>query len=106
MATINLLAGETSLRNIVAAIRALIRGGSNATGVVTLTPNSATTIVPAVNCPPGGHVFLFPATAHAAAEVAAGGLYVASANVVAGQFTINHANNAQADRTFYYVTLG
>jgi hypothetical protein len=106
MATLNIQPGETNLRTIVAAIRALIAGGSNAVGVVTLAPSANSTAVSAVNCSPGAAVFLFPTTAHAAAEVAAGGLYVPQATVVGGQFVIQHANNSQVDRTFFYVTLG
>jgi hypothetical protein len=47
---------------------------------------------------------LFPRTAHAAAELAAGGCYVSA--VGSGSFTLTHANNAQTDRTFSYVCLG
>ena len=56
------------------------------------------------NCAPTAQVFLFPKTAHAAAELAAGGCYVSA--VAAGTFTLTHANNAQTDRTFAYVCLG
>ena len=47
---------------------------------------------------------LFPKTAHAAAEFAAGGCYVSA--VGKQTFTVTHANNAQADRTFFYLAIG
>jgi hypothetical protein len=49
-------------------------------------------------------VFLFPATAHAAAVVAT--TYVTAPNVVAGQFTVTHAATANGDATFWWVCLG
>lgn len=104
MTTLNIPPGETTIRTIVAVIRALIRGGSNATGMFTLAANQSTTVVTDVNCQNGRHVWFSPATAHAAAEIAAGGMYIAAADIVAGQFTVHHANNAQADRTFHYET--
>ena len=43
-------------------------------------------------------------TANAAAEVGAGGMYVSAQGD--GSFTVTHANNAQADRTFDYTVTG
>lgn len=86
------------------AIQQLYNGRSNAAGKLTLAAGAAATVVSAPNCAAQCSVFLFPATAHAAAELAAGGCYVSS--VGKQQFTIAHANNAQADRSFYWVALG
>jgi hypothetical protein len=95
---------ETQPYRMVNAIRQLMQGRSNAAGTVTLAPNAAATTVTAPNCAAGAQVFLFPRTAHAAAEIAAGGCYVSA--VASGAFTLTHANNAQTDRTFSYVCLG
>jgi hypothetical protein len=95
---------ETQLYRIVNAVRQLMQGRSNAAGSATLTPSVASTTVTAPNCAPGAQVFLCPRTAHAAAELAAGGCYVSA--VASGSFTITHANNAQTDRTFSYACLG
>lgn len=86
------------------AIQSLFNGRSNAAGKATLAAGAASTVVSAPNCAAQCSVFLFPATAHAGAELAAGGCYVSS--VGKQQFTITHANNAQADRTFFYVCIG
>jgi pyrroline-5-carboxylate reductase len=86
------------------AIQQLYSGRSNATGVVTLAPGATTTTVSAINCAAGNAVFLFPATANAAAALAT--TYVPAATVTKQQFVINHANSAQTDRTFYWVALG
>ncbi len=95
---------ETQLFRIVNAVRQLMQGRSNAAGTATLTAGAPTTTVTAPNCATGAQVFLCPRTAHAAAELAAGGCYVSA--VSSGSFTITHANNAQTDRTFSYACLG
>lgn len=84
------------------AIRQLIEGRSNAVGTVTLTANAGSTVVTAPSCGPNSCVFLFPTTANAAAIVAA--TYVSA--VAAGTFTVTHTNNANADKTFFWVALG
>lgn len=89
---------------IVKAIRDLFEGRSNAVGTVTLTENETTTTVTAINCGAGSRPFLMSTTANAAAEFGNGTIYVSS--VASGSFTITHANNAQTDRTFFYVCLG
>jgi len=89
---------------IVAAINQLTQGRSNAVGSVTLTANAASTTVAAPNCAAGSAIFLFPQTANAAAALAT--TYVQAANVSKQQFVITHANNAQTDRTFWWVALG
>ena len=89
---------------IVRAIRELFEGRSNAVGTCTLAASAASTTVTAQNCGSGSKVFFMPTTAHAAAELAAGAMYVSA--VGNGSFTITHANNAQSDRTFYFAALG
>lgn len=96
--------GEINVRRIVQSVRELYEGRSNAIGRVTLAASATTTAVTAVNCGLGSVVLLFPETADAAAEVAAGGLYVSA--VGAGSFTLTHANDASTDRTFAWVALG
>lgn len=104
--SINLAAGETLLPRVVAAVRGLAAGRSNAAGHVTLAANAATTTVKAPNCGADSEVFLFQKSANAAAEIGSGTIYILPANITAGQFIITHANNAQDDRTFSYVCLG
>jgi hypothetical protein len=60
--------------------------------------------VTAANCGSGSTLLLTPATAPAAAEVGNGTLYVST--VANGSFTVTHANNSQAVRTFLYAALG
>lgn len=97
-------AREKDLSRIVQGVRDLFAGRSNAVGEVTLTANDTTTTVAAANCGIDTKVFLFPTHADAAAEVAAGGLYISS--VGRGTFTITHANDASTDRTFFWLALG
>jgi hypothetical protein len=98
--------GETSPVRIVAILRQLIEGRSNAVGLVTLTHDgsSTSTTVTAVNCGPNSVVLMFPTTAHASAVVT--GTYVQTTNITARQFIITHAATAQTDQTFMWVCLG
>lgn len=88
-------------RKVAIAVRAMLRGGSNSGGTVTLTAGAATTVVTYPQTTPGHRVFLTPQTASAAAEV---GTTYAVAGV--GSFTINHANNGITDRTFGWEIKG
>jgi hypothetical protein len=104
MSALVLAADEKDVRKVNAAINNLAQGRSNAVGTVTLTASAATTTVTARNCGAGSVVLLSPLTAHAAAEIGNGTIYVSA--VANGSFTLTHANNSQADRTFGYVCLG
>jgi hypothetical protein len=95
---------EKDLKKFALAIQQLGEGRSNAVGSLTLAASATSTTVAARNCGAGSVVLLSPRTAHAAAELAAGTLYVGA--VALGSFTLAHANNAQTDRSFGYVCLG
>jgi len=89
---------EQDRRKINTAINQLAQGRSNAAGTVTLAVNQAGTTVTAQNCGVGSVVLLSALTAHAAAEIGNGTLWVSA--VAKGSFMLTHANNAQNDRTF------
>jgi hypothetical protein len=95
---------ETSLTRIIQSIRDLYAGRSNAVGTVTLTANAASTVVTALNVGASSRVFLSPTTANASAEFGNGTIRISA--VGSGTFTVTHANNAQNDRTFYWLALG
>lgn len=73
---------------------------------VTLTANAATTTV--IDERISGQTFIGfdPRTANAAAELAAGTMYVLDANRTNGQIVITHANNAQTDRRYFLCLIG
>ncbi|MCK5013217.1 MAG: hypothetical protein KAS66_05315 [Candidatus Omnitrophica bacterium] len=85
-------------------IRGLMDGKSNNTGEVTLTENVATTVVVDLRVGAESVIMFVPTTLNAAAEQAAGGMYVSSRGKQT--FTITHANNAQTDRDFVYAVIG
>lgn len=93
-------------------IQQAFNGRSNAVGLVTLKSGAtSTTVNPTDPTNPGAQnvsaaskIFLFPTTADAAAALST--TYIAPGNVTKQQFIITHANNAQSDRTFFYVSLG
>ncbi len=104
MTALVLAPDEKDARKVATAINQLAQGRSNAVGTVTLVANAASTVVTAKNCGAGSVVLLSPLTAHAAAELGNGTVYVSA--VANGAFTLSHANNAQTDRTFGYVAMG
>ncbi len=95
---------EKDIYKIVRAVRDLFEGRSNAVGSFTLKPSAGSTTVTAPNCGAASTVLAFAKTANAAAEIGNGTMYIGTVNN--GSFVVTHANNAQADRTFLYVTLG
>jgi hypothetical protein len=104
MSALVLARDEKDPRRVNTAINELAKGRSNAVGTLTLTANAGSTTVAAVNCGAGSVVLLSPLTAHAAAEIGNGTIYVGM--VANKSFTLTHANNAQVDRTFGYACLG
>jgi hypothetical protein len=87
-------------KRVEEGLRDLRLGYVGTLGDVTLTINVASTTVTLYGCSSTSLVALVPLTAHAAAEIATGNCYVVPAK---GSFTINHTNNAVADRKFRYV---
>ena len=104
MSALVLARDEKDPRRVNTAINELAKGRSNAVGTVTLATSAASTTVTAKNCGAGSVVLLSALTAHAAAELGNGTIWVSA--VANGAFTLAHANNAQNDRTFGYVCLG
>lgn len=76
---------------------------ADTSNTVTLAVSAATTVVSDQRVREQSAVFFTPTTSNAAAEIGNGTMYVSSKG--SKTFTITHANNAQADRTFDYVVL-
>lgn len=91
-------------RQVAAVVNRLNQGKLSCTGTLTLTPNQTATAVSDTRAGAGSIVLLMPLTASAAAELAAGGLYVSARTK--GSFTLAHANSAITDRTFGYAVIG
>jgi hypothetical protein len=73
---------------------------------VTLAAGAATTVIKDDRISPQTCFGFDPRTANAAAELAAGTLYILDANRIDGQVTITHANNAQTDRRYFASLVG
>jgi hypothetical protein len=82
------------------------RGKMDAITELTLTANAATSTLAWKGLSPQSVVVFDPKTANAAAELAAGTMYVLTANRGNDTWTVTHANNAQADRTFQVAIIG
>lgn len=98
-------------REVVNVVNGVMLGKTNNVGTVTLTANQDTTTV---TVPPGligeSTVIIFsPNTLNAAKALThngTGSMYVSSRDVLNNQFTINHQNNGETDRSFSYVFIG
>jgi len=84
------------------AINNILRGKLNNTGSVTLTASSATTTLTDVRIGKDSVILMQPTTANAAAALS--GLYFGTPGD--GTVTINHANDANTDKTFKYAIFG
>lgn len=96
--------GERDPQKIVDSIIQLTQGRQNSIVAVTLRASHTTTVVPFVNCSTACAPLPVALTAHAAAELAAGTMYVSS--IGQGTFTVTHASNSQTDRNFLFACLG
>lgn len=98
--------GDTP-RNVATAINQALKGKLNSTGAVTLTHDAGSTVVKNAFVSASSVILFMPQTAHAAAEIGNGTIYVAPGDTVNGEsFKITHANNAQTDKVFAYAILG
>lgn len=91
-------------RQVAAIVNRLAQGKLNCVGAVTLTPSVVATTVTDARATAASVVLLMPTTVNAAVEVGSGTIYVSGR--AKGSFTLTHANNAQADRTFGYALIG
>lgn len=98
------LDGTENRRQMYAWMREVHQGKLANTRTVTLSTATVATVVSDARAGAFSCIDFMPMTANAAAEIGAGTLYVATQGK--GTFTITHANNAQADRTFRYSLLG
>jgi len=74
--------------------------------VVTLTAGATTTVVTDPTVTPDTVLLFDPLTVTAAAELAAGTLYVLEADRLLGSFVITHANAGTTDRKFRWIAAG
>jgi hypothetical protein len=93
---------EEFMRKLANALNDLGNGRSRAYGTVTLATSSATTTLTDARIGTDSVLTFMPTTSNAAAGV--GVLYVTGGTD--GSCTLNHANNAQADRTYHYQIQG
>lgn len=92
------------LPDVIDFANRLMIGNMNVTLDITLTANAATTTVTDARIGYTSHLNPQPLTAHAAAEIGNGTMYVSSFN--SGSAVLAHANNAQTDRTFRLLIIG
>lgn len=98
---------EKDLTKFTAAISEMAQGRLNCVGTFSLATSSLTaTTVGAPTVSPGTIVLLMPQTAHAAAAVATGALYIKPVNVTNGQFIVTHPGDTTSDRTFGFIAIG
>ncbi len=89
-------------REIASVLNNVVQGKLNNTGTLTLTANAATTTLTDPRIGANSCIVLMPHTANAAGAIATT-YFTAFAD---GSCTVNHANNAQVDKTFTYAVFG
>lgn len=93
------------LRKLAQSLNRFLKGhGNNIKTSVTLTANAATTTITDSRIERDTMLLLQPTTANAAAALT--NVYQTLPNTTSGQAVLNHANNAQTDRTFYVTLSG
>ena len=98
------IGGDTNqLQKIVHVVNKVAKGGVDCTLSFTLAANAASSTVSDSRISNQTCVVLMPTTAHAAAELASGNLYVAPG---AGSAVVSHTKNSQTDRTFTVALIG
>jgi hypothetical protein len=97
---------NSEMRRQYEVLQQIRSGKLEVVGELTLTAGAATTAVTDIRVSPQSVILWHPRTANAAAEMAAGTMYVTDANMANGSFTVTHANNAQTDRDFRYAIIG
>jgi len=85
-------------QKIAHVLNLAMSGKLNCTGEVTLTANDISTTVTDARVSGYSTIVFDPLTANAAAELAAGTMYVAEADRLGGSFTITHTNAASTVR--------
>jgi hypothetical protein len=91
-------------REISEVVNRMLVGGLNVGGSVTLAVGAGSTVVADPRASGSSRILLWPTTASAAAELAAGTIHTSAK--AKGSFTLTHANSAVADRSFDYAILG
>jgi hypothetical protein len=89
-------------RQLAIVVNNLLAGKMNNTGTLTITANAATTTLTDSRIGANSVILLMPTTANAAAALA--NVYFTAFGD--GSCTVNHANNAQVDRTFRFAVIG
>jgi hypothetical protein len=89
-------------RQLAVVVNNLLRGKMNNTSTFTLAANAATTTLTDSRIGANSTILLHPTTANAAAAMAT--TYFSA--FLKGSCTVNHANNAQVDKTFRYAVIG
>lgn len=90
-----------SPQDVAHRINAILQGKINSIGTITLQENSAATTLNDPNIGLESGVGLFPMSANAKAE-GMPWFQIPSR----GTATLNHTNNAQTDRTYFYLIVG
>lgn len=91
-------------REIAQVVNGVLDGKLNSTGLVTLTASSTTTAVTDYRASSTSIILLMPTTANASSEIGNGTIFISTR--AKQSFTLTHANNSQADRTFGYCIIG
>lgn len=102
---LDLTDGRRHRRLLSTCVRLLLQGKLNIVQSVTLTNSATSTTVADPLCTPSSHIVFDPLSSDAAAELAAGTLYVAEADRTSGSFIITHSSGTST-RSYRYTLIG
>jgi len=102
----NISQTSSYIRRMWESLQATRKGKIECVTAITLTASAASTVLTDIRISPQSVLIFDPLTANAAAELAAGTLYVLKADRGDGTATLTHANNVQTDRDFLVGILG
>ena len=97
---------DPELRRLWEVVAQVRRGKMDIVSEFTLTANAATSTLNFKGLSPQSVLVFDPKTANAAAELAAGTMYVLTADRGNDVWTVTHSNSAQVDRTFQLAVIG
>ena len=91
-------------RDIAGVVNAMLIGGINIGGSLTLTASVTTTTVQDARVSGGSKILLFPTSDTAALQFGNGTLYVSTK--AKGSFTVTQSDTADGTETFDYIAIG
>lgn len=97
----NYSADPEYIRKLKVSVNSAMKGKTNNTGEITVTPNASSSVYTDNFCNVNSVILLSPVTSNAAVHHS--GLYAVAGDKT---FTVYHSNSSHTDKTYRYVIVG